>query len=544
MKYLRLLFISFTFVSITSLHAQSASLLTAMNQAAKDLPAGGFVLAELADGKTTNAAAGNPIARKDLPPEAIIFEIGSITKVFTGLLLAQTVIEGKAALDDPISKYLPADLTLDPQVEAITLAQLSSHTSSLPRLPDNLNPTNLADPYADYTVEMLYDFLSRHRMEKPAPHPSDYSNLGAGLLGHILERIHGMSFAELITEKITRPIGLDDTGIKLNPEQLSRFASPHSGSVAVSNWDLGVLPGAGALRSTASDLAYFSQELLNPESPLAPAWALARQPVAPFGGRGQVGLGVMIANRNGQSVYYHGGGTGGFRSIWEITPDAGKATILLLNNDAPEPEAIVLAANRPQPPQVAAPAREEVTLTVEQLREYTGVYAIDARGRFTAVVDEAGRLRIRLTAQPFLPVFAAGNDRFFARAVPAEFQFARDAEGKIYGLTLHQNGNEVAAQRTGDAPTVLFPSAADLQAYVGNYQLAPGLIFDVVARGAQLMVKITGQPMFPVFNTAPDRFEYDMVEAALTFERDAEGNVTGLILHQHGMDQRAARVAK
>jgi D-alanyl-D-alanine-carboxypeptidase/D-alanyl-D-alanine-endopeptidase len=83
-----------------------------------------------------------------------------------------------------------------------------------------------------------------------------------------------------------------------------------------------------------------------------------------------------------------------------------------------------------------------------------------------------------------------------------------------------------------------------LQAYAGNYQLAPGLIFDVVARGAQLLVKITGQPMFPVFNTAPDRFEYDVVEAALTFERDAEGKVTDLILHQNNMDQRAARVAK
>ncbi len=541
MKFLTLLLFSAGLVRTTTVQMQATPLAEAITQAAKELPAGGFVLAELVDGKITYAAAGRPSARQDLPPEAIIFEIGSVTKIFTGLLFAQTVLDEKATLDDPIAKYLPADLTLAPEIAAITLGQLASHTSGLPRLPANLNPANLADPYADYTVEQLHAFLSSHRLEKPAPHPSAYSNLGAGLLGHLLERIHGLSFAALVAEKITGPIGLDDTAIDLNSEQLSRFAPPHSGSVQVSTWHLGVLPGAGARRSTAADLAYFAEALLDPASPLAAAFALARQP---FGQHGLTGLGFMIADRKGETVYYHGGGTGGFRTIFEVNPAAKKATVLLLNNDAPEPAAIVSAANRPPPPQVATPAQKEVPLTVEQLRAYTGVYAIDAEGRFTAVVDPAGNLRIRLTAQPFLPVFSAGNDRFFARAVPAEFQFTRDADGVINSLTLHQDGNEVPAQRTGDAPAVLFPPAEELQAYAGNYQLAPGLIFEVAARGAQLLVKITGQPMFPVFTTAPDRFEYDVVEAALTFERDADGQVTALILHQNGMNQRAARLAK
>jgi D-alanyl-D-alanine-carboxypeptidase/D-alanyl-D-alanine-endopeptidase len=524
------------------LAAEISPLTLAIRQAAAELPAGGFVLAELSNGTPTYAAAGRPLTRRDLPPQNIIFEIGSITKAFTGLLLAQTVLEGKASLDDPIARHLPADLTLAPDVAAITLRQLSAHTSGLPRLPDNLNPADLADPYADYTVELLYDFLRRHRLESPGPHPSDYSNLGVGLLGHILERVHGMRFAALVEEKICRPLGLDDTVIELSPEQLTRFAPPHSGSVAVSPWNLGALPGAGALRSTAADLTRFAAALMDPESPLAKAFALARQPVAPFGQQDRIGLGFMIANRHGQDVYYHGGGTGGSRSVLEVIPAAKSATILLLNNDAPEPAALVSAVHRPQPPAGALLDRSEVPLTAHQLHEYTGVYAIDARGRFTAVVDEAGRLRIRLTGQPFLPVFYAGNDRFFARAVPAEFQFARDATGAIRSLTLHQDGREVPAQRTGDAPNVRFPQAGDLKAYTGSYQLAPGLVFDVTARGAQLVVKLTGQPALPVFNTAPDRFEYDVVEAALTFERDADGQVTAVILHQHGMDQRAPRV--
>jgi len=153
-----------------------------------------------------------------------------------------------------------------------------------------------------------------------------------------------------------------------------------------------------------------------------------------------------------------------------------------------------------------------------------------------------GRLRIRLTGQPFLPVFYAGQDRFFARAVAAEFQFSRDEAGAITGLTLHQNGNEVPATRSGEAPAIRFPTAEELAPCVGRYELAPGLIFDVTARGAQLLAKLTGQPTFPVFNTAPDRFAYDVVEAALTFERDAEGKVTAVTLHQGGRDTRAPRL--
>ena len=524
------------------LGADVSPLTQAIMQAARELPAGGFVLAEVADGKTTYAAAGRPSTRQDLPPEAVIFEIGSITKVFTGLLLAQAVVEGKAALDDPIGKYLPAELAPDPSVAAITLGQLASHTSGLPRLPDNLNPANPADPYADYDAGRLLDFLGRYRLVKSAPQPAAYSNLGTGLLGHLLAGIYGMTYAELVAAKITKPLGLDDTVIALNTEQESRFAPPHSGSTAVLPWDLNALAGAGALRSTAADLALFVEALMDPESPLAEAFALARQPVAPFGGKRQIGLGFMIVSRDGQDVYYHGGGTGGFRSVLELIPATGKATVLLLNNDAPEPAAIVAAANRPQPAGSSAAGREETAIAPEQLHAFTGVFAIDAQGRFTAVVDADGRLRIRLTGQPFLPVFYAGQDRFFARAVAAEFQFSRDEAGAITGLTLHQNGNEVPATRSGEAPAIRFPTAEELAPCVGRYELAPGLIFDVTARGAQLLAKLTGQPTFPVFNTAPDRFAYDVVEAALTFERDAEGKVTAVTLHQGGRDTRAPRL--
>lgn len=522
--------------------AQEPTALTkAVMEAAKDLPAGGFVVADISPDGMHYASAGRPTPAEGVAPEAIVFEIGSITKVFTGLLLAQASLDGRVGLDDPIARHLPADLELDPALAAITLRQLAAHTSGLPRLPDNLQPANPADPYADYTVERLHAFLRSHRPEQPAPQPSAYSNLGVGLLGHLLERACGASFAELVHRHITGPLGMSDTVLTLDADQRRRFATPHSGSVAVQPWELGALVGAGALRSTAADMAKFVRALLDENSPIAPAWKIAREPVAPFGARGQIGLGVLIAQRDGQPVYYHGGGTGGFRSTFEAEPTRGRGAVVLLNNDTLEPANLVASVRRPAPPPAAA-AREEVALTRGEKLAYTGVYTLaDGRARFTVVADAADQLRVRLTSQPFLPIHAAGGDRFFSKVVPAEFQFERDGQGNVHRLTLHQGGNAVPATRSGDAPEILFPSVAELEAYAGSYELAPGLIFEVSARPHALMVKLTGQPALPVHCTRPDHFVYDVVEAALTFERAADGRVTGLVLHQHGMEQRAPR---
>lgn len=443
-----------------------------LEPAAAKVAAGGFAFAEIKDGVVTHGHVGKLALPAGVPSERTIFEVGSITKVFTGLLLAQATLDGKAALDDPIAKHLPADLKLAPAVAAITLQQLSSHTSGLPRLPDNLSPANPADPYADYTVERLHDFLQRVAPTQPTPQPADYSNLGVALLGHLLARAYGVSFAELVRTRIAAPLGLSDTLIALDAAQRARFATPHSGTVAVSPWHLGALPGAGALRSTTADLAKFAAALLDPASPLAPAWRIAREPRAALGARGQVGLGFLLHERAGHTVYSHGGGTGGFRAHFEITPATRSAVVVLLNNDEPDPGAVIARAPAATAGQPKAPPGAPISAT--ELRAFTGVYLIDAKGRFTVVLDDQDRLRIRLTGQAFLPARFLGQDRFAAVGVPAEVQFARDSAGRVTQLTLHQNGRAVPATRSTDAPVVLFPTAEKLRAYEGNYTLAPG----------------------------------------------------------------------
>jgi CubicO group peptidase (beta-lactamase class C family) len=522
-------------------------LASALDRAARDLPQGGFAAAEVSAGGVTYRAAGRIGGPEGVPPEKLIFEIGSITKWFTGLLLAQATLDGKVALDDPIARHLPADLRLDPSVAGITLVQLATHTSGLPRLPDNLRPAMPADPYADYTVERLYAYLRSAKVSGNAPHAVDYSNLGVGLLGHILARVYGVSYAELVRQKISGPLGLTDTVLTLEAEQRGRFVPAHSGTQKVLPWEFDALAGAGALRSTATDLAKFAQALCDDNSPIAPAWRLAREKRA-SGSLGDVGLGVFSRTTPAGSVYSHGGGTGGYRSHLEVSPATRTATVVLLNNDSPEPGNLVAASQRGNAPTAgakAAPADTptEVPIAAAELAAFTGTYSIDARGKFSVVVDEQGRLRIRLTGQAFLPVAYMGGDRFFAKAVAAQFQFARDAAGKVSAVTLHQNGREVPATRTGDAPQVVFLPVEKLREYAGVYELAPGLVFEITARPLTLVAKLTGQPAIPVHCTQPDRFVYDVVEAALTFERDAEGKVVAVVLHQNGMDQRAPRQA-
>ncbi len=518
-----------------------APLTATLQKAAADMKAGGFVTGESVEGKVQYALIGAPLPREGLAPEKVIFEIGSISKVFTSLLLAQTVLEGKAALTDPIAKFLPPGLNLDPKVAAITLEQLATHTSGLPRLPDNLGPTDPLDPYANFTTQRLEDFLRRYHPAASPPQPMAYSNLGAGLLGHLLERIHGRPYATLLAERITGPLGLPDTVITLSPEQQTRFATPYSGTMPVKPWQMSSLHGAGAIRSTAADLIKFGQALLTPNSPIYPAWALVRQTRVTVVGEQKIGLGILAENRNGEMVYFHDGGTGGFRSYFELAPATRRVTVVLLNNDTLQIAPYLAGKLTPKP--AAGDAVEEVPIEATKLTEYTGVYAITDAQRFTVIQDETGRLRIRLTGQPFGAVVYLGSDRFTLQRVAAEFQFSRNPSGQIDTLTLSQRGRTVPAHRTGEpAPTVIFPEPKKLLEYAGTYQLTPNVVFEIAPRGYQLFAKLTGQVAVPVFCDRPDHFVYDVVAAALTFERDETGTVIAVVLDQDGMSPRAPRV--
>ncbi|SKA94349.1 CubicO group peptidase, beta-lactamase class C family [Prosthecobacter debontii] len=503
------------------------------------LPAGGIVTGESLQGKVTYSGHAAPGGEAKDYHENVLFEIGSITKVFTGLLLAQAVVEGKVTLETPISKLLDPGLTFaDPKIAAITLKQLSTHTSGLPRLPSNHGSgVRQDDPYVAYDMKLLIDYLSTAKLDGEGPFPCQYSNLGVGLLGSLLGRVYGLSWEEAVIQKICLPLGLKNTRMTFPTSSLP-LAPPFEGKKPVSSWHFDAVAGAGALRSTAADLIAFGQAIAHADqTSLAQAFALAMQPQAVAPG-GQIGLNLFIGKRDGAEVYHHNGGTGGYRSALQVIPAKDIVRVVLINNAEMDADGLI-ARTRQAGPRVM-PA--EGTLTPEQLPDYLGVYDLDREARFT-VISHQNQLWCRLTGQAFLRLFPKKDapNRFFYKAVDAEVQFTREA-GEVTALTLFQNGRELTAKRTAQpVPAILLHTADELKPYTGTYHLMGLKPFEITLRGNTLFAKLAEQPPVPIFDLGNDRFEYDVVEASLTFSRNEKGEILGFTLLQNGLPVPAVR---
>jgi CubicO group peptidase (beta-lactamase class C family) len=262
-----------------------------------------------------------------------VFEIGSVTKVFTALLLQQMAESGEVKLDDPIGKYLPSTVKMPSrQDRQITLLDLATQTSGLPRLPDNLAPKDQNNPYADYTVERLYDFLSHYQLKRDIGEKYEYSNLGVGLLGHILSLRAGADYEALLVGRICDPLQMKSTRIKLSPELKARLAPGHNAlGMTVENWDIPTLAGAGALRSTANDmLKFLAANLGLAKSSLSNAMTAIQQPRHSSGFLRRIGLIWQIERVSG--TIWHNGGTGGYHAYIGLKKDPPRSVVVLANS--------------------------------------------------------------------------------------------------------------------------------------------------------------------------------------------------------------------
>ena len=270
------------------------------------------------------------------PDGDTVFEIGSITKVFTSTLLADLGSREGLELDTPVQSLLGDAVRMPARSGAeITLRHLATHSSGLPRLPENFDPENPANPYADYTVEDLYAFLSSHKPARDAGEAVEYSNVGYGLLGHALTLREAADFEALIVERILEPLQMSDTAVELTPALRERLATGHDGRLEpAGNWDLPVLAGAGALRSTVNDLLTFLEANLGlRESPLQPAMELARMPQRQDPALGMdIGLGWIIATEGDREFVWHNGATGGYASFIGFDVEAGEGIVILSNS--------------------------------------------------------------------------------------------------------------------------------------------------------------------------------------------------------------------
>ncbi|WP_232827366.1 serine hydrolase [Winogradskyella aurantiaca] len=379
-----------------------------------------------------------------------VYEIGSISKVFTAIILAQEVVDGRMNLEDPAQHYLPSTVTMPSRNgQQITLNDLATHSSGLPRLPNNMTPADALNPYADYTVEQLYSFLNSYTLPRDIGAQYEYSNLAMGLLSHILELHTGQSYEELVLERIAKPLGMTNTRVVLTDNMKAHLALGHNEQMQVtSNWDLPTLAGAGAIRSTTNDMVKFIMANMNPDdSSLGKAMALSHK--IAYGNPAQnfeMGLAWHYTNNN--SIVWHNGGTGGYRAFTGFNPEAQTAVVLMTNSvqglDALGVKLLGQELTLELPKKRVFP--EEVTLSDEVLVEYLGEYALSPDFSIK-VFMENDQLYGQGTGQGAFELFASAKDEFFLKAVEASASFQRNEAGEITGFILHQNGQDIPATK-------------------------------------------------------------------------------------------------
>ena len=376
--------------------------------------------------------------------EKTIYEIGSITKLFTALLLSDMANRGEVALDEPVAELLPAGTSVPIRNgRVITLRDLASHYSGLPRIPSNLGREDHPDdPYADYTAEKLYQFLATHELIRTPGDSFEYSNLGVGLLGHALVLRAGASgYESLIRARILDPLQMHDTVIEVPPRLTDNIACGHDDSLApVPDWNFDVLAGAGAFRSNVSDLLRFMDALCDQDSPI---FSMIRPLTTP---RAEGGLELGPPHPDGGIAISHSGGTGGFRSFVRCIPEWKRGVAVLSNTCI---DAVVdLGVHVLDPRCGLTWYRKEVAIDPACFSRLIGRYRLRPNWVFD-VTSTADRLYIRLADQPALRAFPASEWHFFYKCVGAQVTFDPGEDGRATRLILHQNSADQIAERIG-----------------------------------------------------------------------------------------------
>lgn len=383
--------------------------------------------------------------------ERAVFEVGSIAKVFTATLLAEMVERGEVGLDDPISGYLPRGVRIPQHGDVpITLGDLATHLSGLPGTPANVNPTDPMDPFADYTIDNLYEFLNTYELTRDAGTHWGYSNTGAALLGHILSRHAGKSFEFLLAERVLMPLSLRDTTPFLDPALAARLVPGHdvSGN-PVSPWHLGVFTPAGGLRSTADDLLRFLGENLRPDaSPIGRSLASTHAVRYVISPDASMALGWIRYTEDQDTVLWHPGETGGYHTFIGINPDRGTGVVVLSSSRTSIDDIgfhLLLPDSPLEDPLSHIVGRRNLPLSEREMERYVGQYVFPS-GEAWVIRRHDGKL-FAMTKWSRFQLHPEAPDRFFVYDFPAEIVFQAGPDDVITHLIRTMNGQEQRATR-------------------------------------------------------------------------------------------------
>jgi serine-type D-Ala-D-Ala carboxypeptidase/endopeptidase len=374
--------------------------------------------------------------------EHTIFEAGSITKTFSTGLLRILMDQYNIPADTPLREIFGEDVPIPSKDgNEITLEHLAMHTSGLPRLPGNLNPADINDPYNEYTPEMLFEFLGSYELPRNPGQEFEYSNYAYMVLGQALQKISGKTYDQLLDEWYVSKLDMPSTSRFLSDSL--RLAQPTTSGLPAQRWHSEQVPGFGGMLSTTHDLAnYIKLQLGYLDHPKGKLIQKNIEPLNNLGGAFNMSYAWIVATAFEDTVAFHGGGTGGFRSFAGYSPVSGRGAVVMSNgtNDVQD-----IGRHLINDQFSLAAIIDVVEMSPEQLQLFTGEYVSETLPQMTITVN-GDLLMAELEGQPALPVMPIGDTVFYNDRVEARLEFTSD-EGTFTGFVLKQGAGEHAFTR-------------------------------------------------------------------------------------------------
>jgi CubicO group peptidase (beta-lactamase class C family) len=467
------------------------------------------------------------------------FRLGSVTKQFTAASILLLEERGKLKTDDPVKKYMPdAPAAWD----KITIFNLLTHTSGIPNFTGF--PDYRSQEQFDTTPEKLVAGFRDKPLDFQPGEKFNYSNSGYVLLGYLVEKVSGESYAKFVQHNSFGPLGMKDSGYDSNSAIILHRAAgytPEKGEPVNAGFIHMSIPfSAGALYSTTEDLLRWEQGLFGGK--VLSAASLAKM-TTPF--KDDYAFGVTVATQDGHKRIEHNGGIEGFNTALAYYP-YDKLTVVVLSNingQAPDQMYLKLAAVA-FGAQVTLPSeRKEVTVAPKILEQYVGTYEMAPKINMMITLAN-GQLSSQMSGQGKIPLFAESETKFFPKVVDAQIEFGKDEKGAVAFLVLHQGGRDMKAPRTSDTVVErkeIAVSPKILAQYTGTYELRPGFDLVITLEGDHLVSQATGQGKLPLFAESETKFFPKVIDAEIEFFKDDKGAVTSLVLHQGAMEMKAPR---
>jgi serine-type D-Ala-D-Ala carboxypeptidase/endopeptidase len=382
-----------------------------------------------------------------------VFEIASLTKVFTALVLADMVARKQLRLDASVGTCLPVGVKLPEHGgRQITFLDLATHTSGLPLRPINLASQTALNKYAGYTVEQLYQGLASFKLSRDPGSAFEYSNWGFALLGHALAHCAGKSYAELLAERVTGPLGMRDTMYVPGSSVRTRLAAAYDSELQpVPNQELGALYASGGLYSTVDDMLKFIDLFLGRgPQPLVAAAATMLEPRRPGDDElTRMALGWRVEDDGGVQTMWSSGRADGYRSFMAISPQARQA-VVAFTNAATLVGVDDIGRHVLDPRVTVARAHRWISVAPDLLDRYVGRYKFKDGGYLTVERQGSG-LILQLSGQEKFLALAITDREFFPRdGNEARFVFSAPDSGPAQSLVLSQDGRSYQADRIAE----------------------------------------------------------------------------------------------